>query len=265
MEFYFRNKQLNDLEVLGQQSEKSSRMSVLIGRRRVGKTSLALEFVKGKRFLYLFVAKKSEALLCQGFVEEIERKLGVSIHGRIDRFIDIFAFLMDYAKENQVTVIVDEFQRFYSINPSVYSEIQGLWDLKKNDSKMHVMFIGSIYSMMSRIFEDEKEPLFGRADRIIRLRPFSILEMKAILADYGITDLDRLFVFYVITGCMPKYLDILLTNGCDTLPKILDYMLQEDSPFIHEGKQQLVEEFGKDYTMYFSILELISRGKNKHE
>lgn len=261
MDFQFRDKQLDALETLHKQSHDSSRMSVLIGRRRVGKTSLALEFVKGKPHLYLFVAKKSEPLLCQSFIEEIERKLNLPIRGSFSRFIDILAFLMDYAKKRQITVVIDEFQRFYSINPTIFSDIQGLWDRNKNETKMHIIFIGSIYSMMTKIFEDEKEPLFGRADRIFRIRPFSIKEMQKILQQYGVGDLERLFIFYVITGCVPKHLDILLTNDCVTLPKMLDYMLQEDSPFLYEGKQQLIEEFGKDYTVYFSILELLSRGK----
>ena len=43
---------------------------------------------------------------------------------------------------------------------------------------------------------------------------------------------------------------------------MLDYMIQEDSLFIAEGKNMLVEEFGKDYAVYFSILAAIARGEN---
>ena len=90
MKFYFRSKELEELEVLRQQSEVSSRMAVLTGRRRVGKTSLALEFVKGKTYLYLFVDKKSEVLLCQNYTQAIQQKLGIRIHGRVDTFIELF-------------------------------------------------------------------------------------------------------------------------------------------------------------------------------
>lgn len=236
-------------------------MAVLMGRRRVGKTSLALEFAHDKRYVYLFVAKKSETLLCKSFSEEIKNKLGVAVLGEFTQFKDLFAWLMEFAKKEHLTVIVDEFQEFFSINPSVYSEIQCLWDLNKKSSKMQVIFIGSLYSMMSKIFENEKEPLFGRADRILRLQPFSIHELKIILSDYGIKDLQRLFDFYVLTGGVPKYIDILLTNKCFTLNKALDFMLKENSVFLNEGRNQLIEEFGKDYVTYFSILELIARGK----
>ncbi|MBR5190018.1 MAG: DUF4143 domain-containing protein, partial [Paludibacteraceae bacterium] len=36
----------------------------------------------------------------------------------------------------------------------------------------------------------------------------------------------------------------------------------ENSLFLNEGKNLLIEEFGKDYSIYFSILECIARGIN---
>lgn len=38
-------------------------------------------------------------------------------------------------------------------------------------------------------------------------------------------------------------------------------MLEKNSPFLNEGKNLLIEEFGKDYGTYFSILELLSMGR----
>ena len=41
---------------------------------------------------------------------------------------------------------------------------------------------------------------------------------------------------------------------------MLGYLTEENSPFINEGKNILIEEFGTDYTMYFSILTCIAGG-----
>ena len=177
---------LNELNTLWDQARVSSKMTVIMGRRRVGKTSLALEFVKDKKFLYLFAAKKAEALLCQDYMEVIERQLNIKVHGKIETFKDIFSLLMDHAKQHHFVLIIDEFQEFFNINPSVYSDLQCLWDLNKNKTNMHLIFIGSIYTMMHKIFEDAKEPLFGRADRMITLEPFTIPQMQKILSDYQI-------------------------------------------------------------------------------
>lgn len=261
MKFYFRTEVLNELNTLWGQARVSSKMMVIMGRRRVGKTSVALEFVKDKKFLYLFAAKKAEALLCPDYVEVIERELNIKVHGKIETFKEIFSLLMEHAKQHHFVLIIDEFQEFFNINPSVYSDLQCIWDLNKNTTKMELIFIGSINTLMHKIFEDAKEPLFGRADRMITLKPFTIPQMSKILKDYKITDLQSLFDFYVITGGVPKYLDILLNNNCKTLDDMLDFMVRENSPFLSEGRNQLITEFGKEYMIYFSVLELISSGK----
>ena len=261
MKFYNRESELSELGKLYEQANQSARMTVITGRRRVGKTMLALEFARGHRSLYLFVSKKSEALLCAEYLEEIKKTFDVPVYGEVRHFRDVFAILLDLAKKERVTLILDEFQEFFAINPAVYSEIQHLWDVNKSDCRMNLICISSVYSLMHRIFEEAKEPLFGRADRILLLRPFSIKNIQTVLRDHGIDDLKTLFDCYALTGGLPKYLEILASNNAFSYDEMLTLMLNEHSPFINEGKNLLVEEFGKEYGTYFSILELIARGK----
>jgi AAA+ ATPase superfamily predicted ATPase len=42
---------------------------------------------------------------------------------------------------------------------------------------------------------------------------------------------------------------------------MLDFVTRSDSPFLNEGKELLISEFGRDYSTYFSILQLIASGK----
>ncbi len=261
MKFYDRKQELKILEQLRLQTGTAARMTVLTGRRRVGKTKLALEFAKSHKHLYLFIAKKSEQLLCEDFLADIKGLFSLPVIGEIRTFKDIFALLLEISKKEKFTLIIDEFQEFYTINQSVYSEIQHLWDKNKDSSKLNLICIGSVFSLIKKIFENSKEPLFGRADRIINLKPFSVQTINQILADHGSENPRNLFDWYVLTGGMPKYIDILTSNGTISTEDIIDFMVSEYSPFLLEGKSLLIEEFGKEYGMYFSILELISRGK----
>jgi hypothetical protein len=43
---------------------------------------------------------------------------------------------------------------------------------------------------------------------------------------------------------------------------MLDYVVRENSPFVNEGRNLLIEEFGKDYGLYFSVLSCIASGTN---
>ncbi|MCP4155591.1 MAG: ATP-binding protein [bacterium] len=262
MKFYNREQELKTLTELYNQSTESGRMTVLTGRRRVGKTLLALQFTASHKSLYLFISKKSEHLLCHEFLQEIKRHFDIPVIGDIRHFKDIFALLLEIARSQRFTLIIDEFQEFFFINPSVYSDIQRLWDLEKDKSKINLIFIGSIYSLMTKIFENSKEPLFQRCDRLIHLKPFKIKTIHQILDDYGAATLKNLFDMYLFTGGIPRYIDILVKNAAFSFEDILDFMLREDSPFINEGKHLLIEELGKEYGTYFSILQLISAGKS---
>lgn len=119
---------------------------------------------------------------------------------------------------------------------------------------------------MTKIFKDEKEPLFGRADRILKLMPFSISVLKEIMTDNGIPlpeCNEELLALYSFTGGVPKYVEMLVENGCHGLMDVMvDFMVQPDSPFLTEGKNLLIQEFGKQYGNYFSILASIANGKN---
>ncbi|MGD0466144.1 MAG: ATP-binding protein [Gammaproteobacteria bacterium] len=266
MHFYNRQEELKTLNHLEKQASSTGVMTVLTGRRRVGKTMLALNHINNINhdFLYLFVGRKEETLLCQEFLEEIKKKFNIPIIGEIKFFKELFALLLEIAKNKKITIVIDEFQEFLQINKTVYSDLQKLWDLNKSSTKLHVIFIGSIYSLMHTIFEEYKQPLFGRADRIFNIKPFSLETLAIILKDYKIFTPENFFNFYVITGNMPKYLDHLLqykSNTLNNLENLLNIILQKDSIFLNEGKNLLIEEFGRDYLTYFTILELISRGK----
>lgn len=261
MKFYNRKNELAELTKLYNQADTSARLTVITGRRRVGKTMLALEFARKHRHLYLFVSKKSEHLLCMEYLEEIRKIFSIPVIGEIKTFKEIFMLLIEYARKDRFTLIIDEFQEFYNINPSVYSDIQHLWDVNKSSCRLNLICIGSVYSLMHKLFEESKEPLFGRADRILFLRPFSIRDVYAVLRDHGQTDDAVLFDCFAITGGMPKYLDIIASNDVFQFDGMVDFILKDNSPFINEGRILLVEEFGKEYGTYFSILELIATGK----
>lgn len=261
MKFYSREKELSLLEKQYNQLDSSAKMTVLTGRRRIGKTSLATKFSRDKKQLYLFISKKSEKLLCEEFIEAIKDELNYPIIGIISNFKDIFKLLLEISKKEKIVVIIDEFQEFYNINPSVYSDLQNLWDSYKFESKMQVIFIGSIYSLMHKIFQNSKEPLFGRADRIMYLKPFTPKTIKQILLDNNSYTNENLFILFLVTGGVPRYIEILVNNKTLTEESIINYYISEDSPFIDEGKIILIEEFGKEYGTYFSILELMAEGK----
>ncbi len=179
----------------------------------------------------------------------------------------LFEYLMELSITTPFTLVIDEFQELSRVNPSIYSELQRVWDEYKDRGRLNLVVSGSIYSLMKRIFEDQREPLFGRADCTLHLKPFDVLTLKEILVEeQGLEgpealNPDDLLSLYMITGGVAKYVELLIDAKAFTREAQLTLVFEEFSPFIEEGKNLLIEELGKEHTMYFSILSLIASSK----
>lgn len=265
MKFYNRNKEIEELRrIQGRAFASRSRMTVITGRRRIGKTSLALHATQGKYpTVYLFVSRKNEAALCSEFSALISSQLNTHVPKGLTSFRELFYFLMEAGKNIKFNLIIDEFQEFSNINPSVFSDMQNIWDTYRNDTHVNLLLMGSVYSMMHKIFESYHEPLFGRADATIRLSGFDTETMKEIMRNFrpDYTN-DDLLIFFTVTGGVPKYIELLCEDTDLSVEGIFNYVVRENSPFITEGRNLLIEEFGKDYGLYFSVLNCIASGVN---
>lgn len=261
MRFYDRVQELETLREIEVASAESAQMTMIVGRRRVGKTTLLRNAFTATPMLYFFIGRKNEILLCEEFVEEIESKLGEAF-GHFTSFAQLFKVLMQLSFRKNFTLIIDEFQEFKSINPSLFSDMQNIWDANKEESRMNLVICGSIYSMMKQIFENSKEPLYGRATARMHIRPFDINTLKEILADNNPDyKSEDLLTFYLLTGGVAKYIEQLVIRKAFTKDKMLKTVLSPGSYFLEEGKDVLIEEFGRDYSNYFSILALIASSK----
>ena len=89
MKFYDRENEQRVLCEVLQQSRREARMTVLMGRRRIGKTELS-QRCGDETVLYFFVGKKAETLLCQDYVREIREKLDAPILGTPTSFSEVF-------------------------------------------------------------------------------------------------------------------------------------------------------------------------------
>ncbi|MDR2562735.1 MAG: ATP-binding protein [Prevotellaceae bacterium] len=263
MRFFDREKEIERLNEIAEMSKETAQFTVITGRRRIGKTQLLLRATEGQPTLYFFVTRKAESFLCQDFQQEISVKLNIPILGSITSFGRLFQFLMQTSAERHFNLIIDEFQEFFNINPAIYGEMQQHWDLNKDKSKMNLLVCGSVFSLLHKIFKDYKAPLFGRATEFILLRPFKVSVLKEILKEnLPSFNSEDLLALYSFTGGVAKYVQLLVDNKALKFSKMIDFIVREDSQFIFDGKNMLIDEFGKDYGIYFTILSAIAHGEN---
>lgn len=263
MKFYDREIETETLRHIEATSHEHAQMTVLTGRRRIGKTTLIKHAYEGHEMIYFFVARKSEALLCQELTQTLRDVLGEDM-GDFTSMARLFGAIMKMASRRHFTLVFDEFQNFKYVNESFFSDMQNIWDSNKESARINLVVCGSLYSMMTKIFDDRKEPLYGRATSRIRLRPFPIHTLREILSDHnpGYAP-DDLLAMYMITGGVAKYVEQLVNNNAFTKERIIKEVLSFGSYFIDEGKEVLSDEFGKDYGNYFSIMSAIASGFNE--
>lgn len=192
---------------------------------------------------------------------EVERVLALGIHGTCQGFAELFAELMVASKTRRFTLVLDEFQEFKRINPAVFSQIAAIWDRDHADSKINLVVCGSINRLMTQIFYNDGEPLYGRNTGSYVLKPFKTSLLKAILSrETKKWSADDLLALWTITGGVPRYVNLLIEGGALTRTAMLDLFFEPGSTFLTEGRAILAEEFGPDYGVYFSILAAIACG-----
>lgn len=263
MKFYDREIETETLRRIEATSREFAQLTVITGRRRIGKTTLIKHAYEGSEMIYFFVARKSETLLCKELADTIRDVLGEDL-GDFSSMVRLFAAVMQIAKRRHFTLVFDEFQNFKYVNESFFSEMQNVWDSSKDDARINLIVCGSLYSMMTKIFDDSKEPLYGRTTSRIRLREFPLATLREIMRDNNPAySPDDLLAMYMITGGVAKYVEQLHMLKAFTKEKIMEAVLSFGSYFIDEGKELLSDEFGKDYGNYFSIMSAIAGGVNE--
>ena len=259
--FYDRKKELQTLSQIEQQSQNSACFTVITGRRRIGKTELLKYFISDKKSVYLFTTRSAEKALCTQWQKTLEESIGLKIFGTVETLSDLFEQIMLYSKDNHFTLVIDEFQDIEYVNKAFFSQMQNVWDSNKAASKINLIVCGSIYSLMTKIFKDDKEPLFGRTTHTIHLKPFTPSVVKEILSDYNQKyKSEDLLCLYMLSGGVAKYIFLLMYAGATTKDKMLNSVCNMASPFLTDGRDILISEIGKDYGIYFSILQAIASG-----
>ena len=250
-------------EIRNRSFENHSQFTVLTGRRRIGKTKLMTKSCQGTPTVYLFVSRNNETTLCTKFSSVIRESIGAYVPDGISSFVQLFELLINFGVNHKFNLLIDEFQEFKRVNESIFSGIQDVWDRYKDRTNVNLIVSGSVYALMHEIFMENDGPLYGRVDSIFRLRPFKTDVIREILNDhYPQYTNDDLLALYTITGGVPKYIEVLMDRNAFTVRDMIEQVTVENSIFLEEGNILLIQEFGKKYGNYFSILSAIASGRN---
>jgi len=237
MKFYNREKPLSVLRSFNKiVEEKGSRIIVVTGRRRIGKTRLVVEAFKEQNYLYFFVKKKRVNDLLAEWSVEIQETFGSVFYGRFQNFEALLTFLFEFSIKRQLTVVFDEVQNLLYSDSSAFGTVQKVFDLNREKSKLLLVFLGSSFSLMERIFKNEKEPLFGRAAEILTLSYLSVKSQEQILKDHGLYSGENLLHLFSLFDGVPKYIEDFIDLGKNSYKSNFKELLSTREIIWEEGE-----------------------------
>ncbi|SFV63219.1 archaeal ATPase, fused to C-terminal DUF234 domain [hydrothermal vent metagenome] len=220
-----RKKEINELTRLCE--DKESRLAVIYGRRRIGKTYLVDYMFKEHRddcLFFEFTGSDNQDAIAQrtNFIEAIYDWFKAEPSKEIKSWTDAFIFLkrtINQEIENRkhkgkVVIFLDEVAWIDRHNKAKFLSAFGHFynTYCKKSKQFLVILCGSNASWIkNRILKDSRGSLYQRVDREIPMKPFTLEETKEYLVKGKRFDIDNRSVteIYMILGGVAKYLDLL--------------------------------------------------------
>ena len=243
-----------ELGYLNEQYKKGSFQNIIIwGRRRVGKTALALQFMKDKPGTYILLQK------LPGQAQELVNRFAEenSLYPKkVDSFSEAFTFIKENISGSYI-IALDEFPYLIGAQKGILSEFQAIVDSILQDSQIFLMILGSSISVMENEVLNYKSPMYARRTGQIRLKPFSISELIEYFPERS---MEEIIEIYGIFDSIPAYLTFISSSS--VLDNVKENILRKES-FLFEEVNFLLNQELREPSKYRAILKAVANGKQR--
>ena len=241
-----------------QYDKKGLSMTVLYGRRRIGKSTLISHFIEDKKAIFYTATKVGAQRNLELFARQAASVLDNSyINANFAATEDIFDFITNKTGEDKLVLIIDEFPYWAEKDEGLLSILQKYIDLDWAEKNIFIILCGSSLSFMENKILSEKSPLFGRRTSQIKLEAFNYAESALFVPAYTS---EAKAVCYGITGGVAKYL-ALLDDSLSLDENIKRLFFNKDGYLYDEPRNLLAQEF-TDVTLVNNIIEQIAAGES---
>lgn len=235
------------------------RMTVIYGRRRVGKSTLIKEFIRGRRAVYFQAVKtgstKNIKLFSQAVIEALSPATPEITFPDME---SILSYLGRKSEEERLIVVIDELPYLSETDAGFLSLLQSYIDNSFLSGKMMLILCGSSISFMEDEVLSEKSPVYGRRTSQLSITPFDYLKSAEFVPSF--TDEEKA-ICYGITGGVAKYLS-LLDDSLTLDENIINLYFSKSGYLYEEPDNLLVQEF-RNVRTYGDVISAIAEGRTK--
>ncbi|MDD7112997.1 MAG: ATP-binding protein [Lachnospiraceae bacterium] len=233
-------------------------MTVIYGRRRIGKSTLITEFVKDKKTIFYTATKVGKKRNLELFSKQVVDLLMPGVDNISFNTIEaVFDFIDKNIRDEKIILVIDELPYWAERDDALLSILQKYIDTVWNDKNLKIILCGSALSFMENKVLSEKSPLFGRRDSQIKLETFNYVDAAKFVPNYSNEDKA---ICYGITGGVAKYLS-LIDSKKSIDANIVRLFFKTDGYLYDETRNLLTQEFS-DISIVNNIVEQIASGVN---
>lgn len=250
-----------EMEVLQNEYDRNgSALVVMYGRRRVGKTTLISEFIKGKPALFFLASEESEMQNRLAFKDKAAEFIDSDLlrNASVKNWDVIFKTIMEASFKSKPVIVIDEFQYIGKSNPAFPSVFQRIWEENLKHRQVMVILCGSLISMMESQALAYNSPLYGRRTAQIRLAQIPFRHYAEFFPHKNRRELIEM---YAITGGIPKYIE-LFAESKDIYTAIQNNILNR-SGYLYDEPNFLLQQEVSEIGSYFSIIKAIAAGNSR--
>ncbi len=239
--------------------KKGFGMTIIYGRRRVGKSTLIKEFIKGKSAIFYTSTKVGAQRNLELFTKEalavLDPAMSAAKFSSVESVLDIITSKMP--DDKKTILVIDELPYWADKDEALLSVLQKYIDTKWADKNMMLILCGSALSFMENKVLSEKSPIFGRRDSQIKLEAFNYRDSALFVPNYTT---EEKAVCYGVTGGVAKYLS-LFDPERSLDENIVRLFFTADGYLYDETRNLLMQEFS-DVTLVNNVIEQIASGEN---
>lgn len=235
-------------------------ISLIYGRRRIGKSELIKQALRETDIPSIYYECKQTTE--KNNVDSLAELIGEAFHFPQPAFgnmENLLKFLFEKATQEPLILVLDEYSYLRENTKGLDSILQSVIDNYKDTSNIKLIICGSYVDTMKALLA-KQNPLYGRIDLTINLKPMDYYDSALFYSDFSTEDKVRLFSVF---GGIPYY-NRLIDTKKSVRENIIDLIASPGARLENEVSMYLNSEISK-ITNANEVFEALAKGFSRYK
>jgi AAA+ ATPase superfamily predicted ATPase len=250
MEFVNRDAELRELDA----AAKRGGLLVVFGRRRVGKTRLLRQWLPARDGLYSQAIEAQRDLQIEQVFADLRPQLETQLVPKTwPELLEILAL-----QKRRWVLCLDEFPYLTAVDASLPSQLQKWLDHTLPRGCLLIL-AGSSTRMMNDLFLQRAAPLYGRAQKLLHVRPMDYAAFCAACGQKpdGLESFEK----FACVGGIPKYWEFV--EAGQGVVALVESLYFDFAPYMEQEPQRILRDEGVVGLNAVAVLEAVGRGAER--